>query len=272
MAEVGLSELEVDDRQIALRTMGAGPPLVLLNGYGATSSDWDPSFLETLAESFQLLCPDNRGMGGSALGDPAALSVDAMASDVEAILDARGLERAAVAGWSMGGFVAQRLAMRAPQRIQGLILLSTDPGGANALRADPEIWLTLTDHSGSPREQATRLIALLFPAEIAIVIDQLFGDQVAEARASLSLEALEAQEAAMAAWHRGDQPTPSGLELQVLVACGAADAVIPAGNSELLADRWPNARLEQFVDGGHAFMAQHPTELANLITDFLGGP
>jgi 3-oxoadipate enol-lactonase len=263
---------EVGGRRLSWRRLGEGPALLLVNGYAATASDWDLALLGGLAESFELICPDNRGVGESELGDPAELTIDSMAGDVEAILDAAGLERAPVVGWSMGGYVAQRLTARAPERVSALALLSTDPGGPTAVPGRPEDWAALLDHSGTPREQASRLIALLFPPDLAPKIDRLFGDVVAAARAGMDPATLAAQEAAMATWHARDSldpvPTPAP---PVLVLHGDADAVIPVANADVLAARWPGARVERFAGGGHAFMAQFPGEIVARLLSFLGG-
>ncbi|MFN8163077.1 MAG: alpha/beta fold hydrolase [Solirubrobacterales bacterium] len=110
-----VGEIEVEGRRLAWRKVGHGPRLLLVNGYAATGADWDPRFLVNLARSFELICADNRGVGASELGD-AELTVDGMAADLEALLDALEIERAPVVGWSMGGFVVQRLAERSPRR------------------------------------------------------------------------------------------------------------------------------------------------------------
>jgi pimeloyl-ACP methyl ester carboxylesterase len=245
-------------------------PLLLVNGYAATAKDWDPTFLAALVRSFELICPDNRGIGSTPPGDlDGPSTIESMAIDLEALLNARGIERLPVAGWSMGGFIAQALAVRAPQRVEALVLLSTDAGGPDAVPADPGIWPKLTDQSGTPREQATRLISLLFPAPLAGEIDRQFGNDVAAARAELSPAALSAQEAAMDAWHAERQPAPAADSLPVLIACGSEDVVIPPQNSEILGNRWPGSRVERFDGGGHAFMAQKPERVADLITSFL---
>lgn len=101
--------IEVEGRRLAWHAVGEGSPLLLVNGYAATGEDWDPGFLTGLGKSFEVVCPDNRGVGGSALG-ATELTIDAMAADLEALLYALGIERLPVVGWSMGGFVAQRLA------------------------------------------------------------------------------------------------------------------------------------------------------------------
>lgn len=247
----------------------AAPPLLLINGYAATAADWDPAFIAALERSFELICPDNRGVGATTLGAlDGPLTVEAMAADLEALLDARGIEQLPVVGWSMGGFIAQALTARAPHRVEALVLLSTDPGGPDAAPADPAIWAQLTDDSGPPREQARRLISLLFPPQPAAEIDRRFVDVVAAARAELSPAALAAQAGAMDTWHATEQPHALPAP-PVLAVHGSEDVVIPPENLERLADHWPGCRVERFAGVGHAFMAQEPERLADLILSFL---
>ena len=181
------------------------------------------------------------------------------------------IDVADVAGWSMGGFIAQELAARAPDRVRRLVLLSTDPGGPDAVTADPAVWAALIDHGGTPREQATRLLGLLFPAELAARLDAEVGDLVARPVRRSRSATLDAQERAIARWHA--EPADARLAAitaPVLVAAGAADRVIPAANARLLAAALPAARLAVFDGGGHAFMAQEPERLAALIGEALG--
>jgi pimeloyl-ACP methyl ester carboxylesterase len=250
---------------IASRSVGSGPPLLLVNGYAATGADWDPTFLELLAASHRVICPDNRGLGDSAPAE-GDLTVDSMAADLEALLDELELERVAVAGWSMGGFVAQRLARRAPGRVTALTLIATDPGGPDAVAAEPAVWRQLTDRSGSPREQASRLIPLLFPPAMAPAIDAQFGDLIAAGRAAMPAEALAAQERAMQGWHREGAGDPGAGEMPpTVVVHGEEDVVIPVANAEPLARRWPGARVELVPAAAHAVMAQDPRRVAAAI-------
>lgn len=262
--------IEIEGRQLAWRTVGSGRPLLLINGYAATGGDWDPIFLSGLSESFQVICPDNRGVGGSDLGE-VELTVDGMAADLEVLLDYLEIESLPLVGWSMGGFIAQRLATRAPQRVQALTLIATDPGGPEAVTSGAESWYRLTDHSGTPREQASRLISLLFPPALAAEIDRRFGDFVAEARARLSPQALSAQEAVMLAWHRDPQPPPAGDPQPTQILHGELDEVIPAANAAPLASLYPDARTELFSSCGHALMAQEPQQLVRSIGSLVHG-
>ncbi len=253
--------------EIGVRRLGSGPPLLVINGYAATTLDWDPAFLAALGSGSELVCVDNRGMGSTPFGD-AEVSIDSMAADALAAMDALGIDSAPVLGWSMGGMVAQAMALAAPARIEGLVLLATDPG-AGAAFSTGEVWRRLTDHGGTPREQASRLISLLFPPGVAEPIDAEFGDLVAAARAGLDHDALTAQESAMRGWHEERDLSPLA-SVPTLAAHGALDVVIPPRNSELIAARAEDSWLARFPGCGHAFMAQEPARVAALVGAFLG--
>jgi pimeloyl-ACP methyl ester carboxylesterase len=170
----------------------------------------------------------------------------------------------------MGGFVAQALALKYPYSVKKLVLLSTDSGGTEADLASSDVWSELIDTSGTPNEQARRLLFLLFPTNVAESFYRKFGDIVAAARARLSVELLNRQSAAMAEWHhQGVASELRKLRLPVLVATGAEDIVIPASNALKLVNTIPGAWLAQFPNGGHAFMAQYPQAVAELINSFL---
>lgn len=153
--------IAADGAQIVCRTIGKGPPLVVLNGFGATGADWDPSFIDRLASSNELILLNNRGIGGSRdEGQP--FDIAKLADDTARVIQTLGIERANVMGWSMGGFIAQALASSYADRIDKLVLLSTDPGGIEADLASPVVWSKLIDTSGTPDEQARRLLFLKY--------------------------------------------------------------------------------------------------------------
>jgi len=269
MAAESLATIPVDGAQIAYRRIGNGRPLLVLNGFAATSADWDPSFIHGLAASNELVLLDNRGIGGSTdSGKP--FDIAQLADDAARAIEMLGLKRASVLGWSMGGFIGQTLALRHPDRLNKLILLSTDPGGASADLTSAEVWSELIDMSGTPHEQARRLLSLLFPSDIAESIYREFGDIVAAARARLSPDLVKRQAAAMDAWHHtGAGNRLREMSVPVLIATGTADVVIPPSNALKLVNAIPGAWLAQFDGGGHAFIAQYPGPLADLINTFL---
>jgi pimeloyl-ACP methyl ester carboxylesterase len=254
-------------RSIAWTAVGDGPPLLLLNGYAATGADWDPAFLGLLAARFRVICPDNAGLGRSTLAAGEAVGgAEGMTVDSLALLDALGIERTVVVGWSMGGFIAQSLAREAPGRIAALGLISTHTGGPDCVDAAPGVFQRLIDHSGTPREQATRLISLLFPPDRAAEADERFGAIVAAARAELSEPVLFMQEETIVTWHGRptslpvlDPPVPTAI------VHGGSDTVVPPGNAEVLARFHPGATVTILPACAHAPMAGEPGAAAEAI-------
>jgi len=269
MADESLAKIQVNGVQIGSRRRGNGPPLLVLNGFAATSADWDPSFIDKLASSNELILLDHRGIGNST-DDGKPFDIGQLADDAVHVIEALGFERASILGWSMGGFIAQTLAVQHPDRINKLILLSTDRGGADADLASTAVWSRLIDMSGGPHEQARRLLSLLFPSDVAESFYREYGDIVASARARLSFDLIKRQAKAMDAWHRnGIGNRLREIRVPVLIAIGTEDVVIPPSNALKLVNAIPNAWLAQFPRGGHAFMAQYPSPVANLINCFL---
>src|SRR5467141_3715 len=123
-----MTTIPVDGGRIAYRRLGIGRPLLILNGLAATNADWDPAFIDRLASANELVLLDNRGIGAST-DDGAPFDVAKLARDAARVIEALDLRPASVLGWSMGGFVAQALAVEHPSDVDKLVLLSTDPGG-----------------------------------------------------------------------------------------------------------------------------------------------
>jgi pimeloyl-ACP methyl ester carboxylesterase len=265
-ARQGLAEVR-PGRAIAWSAVGDGPPLLLLNGYAATGAEWDPVFLGQLAAHFRVICPDNVGLGRSTLAAGEAVGgAEGMTVDSIALLDALEIERTAVVGWSMGGFIAQSLAREAPGRVTALGLISTHTGGPDCVDAAPGVFQKLIDHSGTAREQATRLLSLLFPPDRATEADERFGDLVAAARAMLPEPVLFMQEDALVTWHGRPTSLPVlGPPVPTAVVHGGSDTVVPPSNAEVLARVHPGATVTVLPECAHAPMAQEPGAVADAI-------
>jgi len=255
---------------IAWKEIGSGPPLLLVNGYAATKDDWDPGFLENLSRNSTVICPDNRGMGESPPVNDG-LSIDSMAGDAIELMDSLGHESFVVAGWSMGGFISQTIAARVPDRVERLVLMSTDPGGDVALPPNRDALRRLFDNSGTPDERARRLLDLLFPPELSGKVFEQFGGIVAEAQAKLDEEVLGLQQDAMKTWSRNPaEERLAAIRAETLVLTGSEDEVILPGNSERIVSHLPDSWLARFPGSAHAVMAQEAARVGALINAFLG--
>jgi pimeloyl-ACP methyl ester carboxylesterase len=110
----------------------------------------------------ELVLPNNRGIGDST-DDGQPFDIAKLAAESARVIETLGVERPSVLGSSMGGSIAQALALNHADRVDKLVLSSTDPGGVEADLASPDVWSELIDASGTPNEQARRLLFLLFP-------------------------------------------------------------------------------------------------------------
>ena len=253
---------------LAYERAGAGPPIVVLNGFAGTRADWDPAFLGGLGAEHELVLVDNRGMGESP-DDGAPFAIADLAADTIALIESLGLERPCLLGWSMGGMIAMSVTLARPELAGGLVLLATQSGAG--MRPIPRAaGERLRDLSGTPEEQARRLISALFTPARAPEIEAVALDVVAAARASLDPGVVERQWDAMEAWDAEGVTARLGeIACPALVAAGAEDAVCPPANAPALAAAIDGAWLARFPRCGHAFMADHPVALAGLIAAFL---
>lgn len=253
--------------ELHVERIGSGPRLLFCNGSGTTIAS-TRRLLNRLAESFELLCFDYRGMGSSApISQPYAMAD--VAADVLALMDEVGWQIVTLAGWSFGGMVAQELAVTVPERIERLALLSTSPGGAFASFGLD----TLADLPAA--EKRSRIVQLMDQrwtpqwlaansqdAELAAFPAPSASANESETRAlgrKLQLQARKGHNV-LERLHRITCPT--------LVANGRYDGIAPIANGQAIAERVDGASFRAY-DGGHAFFLQDPKAWPELI-GFLG--
>ena len=257
---------------LAYERTGQGPPLIVLNGFAGTRADWDPAFVAGLGEAYEAILVDNRGLGESS-GVIEPFTIEDLAGDVAALIEALKLKRPAVLGWSMGGCIALALALSRPDLVGGLILLATTAGGRGAESVSSEALDDLSDCSIPPRDQASKVISYLFTPRRAKLIDEEFGDVVADARAALDPGVVALQRRALDEWDRAGVSQRLGeISVPALIATGDADRVIPPSNSSILAAGITRAWFADYRDSGHAFMADYPDSVARLVAAFAAFP
>jgi 3-oxoadipate enol-lactonase len=245
---------------------GSGPALLLIMGLGLSGGAWWRS-VPALAERFRVITYDNRGTGRStALTYP--YTTEAMADDALAVLESAGVERAHVYGMSLGGMVAQQLALRHPKHVRGLVLGATQPGGRRAAVAEPEVMSFFQRRSELPSDESAWASV---PYNYSPKGRDRYAARVAEdiARRLANPFDEHAYRAQMcAATLHNCYGRLARLEQPTLVVHGTADRVIPFGNAELMAERIPGARLRPLRDCGHLYPTEFP-RVNNAIGDFL---
>ena len=248
--------------ELAYSVEGGGPEtMLLIQGLGARAADWGPAVPSALAERFRVVMFDNRGTGSSSR-PREAWSLEDMAADAVAVLDAVGAERAHVLGVSMGGMIAELVALDSAERVERLVLLSTNAGGSSAIHPGPEMMSVLQPPRGTPPEEIMRHALELIsapgwakshPAEV----EELVRISVEEPTPKY---AFTAQLQALLASDRSERVR--GIACPTLVVHGDADALIPVDNGRLLAERIPGAALEILEGVGHMAMWEAPERLS----------
>jgi|1186.fasta_scaffold32305_2 3-oxoadipate enol-lactonase len=252
-----------DGVRIAYEVQGAGEPLLLVQGLGYGRSGWGPA-RELLAEHFQVVSYDSRGFGESEIA-PGPYSTAQLAEDAAAVLDAVELERAHVVGISLGGMVAQELALSHPDRVQTLVLCSTTPGGAAAFPMPAQTVALMGSAPQLDPEVAQRRFVdnALAPDAPAALVDEIVAYRRAHPPDPAGWYALASAGAAHDAAARVGE-----IGVPTLVVHGTADNVVDVRNATLIADAIGGARLQLFEGAGHLLPWERPREFASLVEEF----
>jgi pimeloyl-ACP methyl ester carboxylesterase len=267
IAAVPVQVIETADGQVGYRQLGTGTPLVLIMGLSGSIDDWAPSFVNALAERYRVVVFDNAGIGRTA-PLPAPLTIGAMAEQTSAFISALGLGKVDVLGWSMGGMVAQALAVTHPSQVGRLVLAATQPGTGHALPVPPAGAAAVV--SGN----AAAVLKVLFPAGQAAAKRQYVAGIVSyPGFYGAPTTIIPAQAAAVVAWLDGTDTSGhlvGSIRVPTLVADGAIDALDPAGNDRQLAADIPGAQLVLYPDASHGFLFQDAAAFVPRIEQFLG--
>ena len=250
--------------RIAYDVHGDGEPLVLIMGLGYGRWGWEP-VVEPLAARYRVITFDNRGYGDSD-APPGPYTAAQMAGDTLAVLDAAGVERAHVVGASLGGAVAQELALRHGGRIEKLVLMATMSGVSN-MHPIPAPTLALMAEAPTldPAVAIRRFVEnALEPEPDAPLVDRIVAIRVAKPPDPAGWAAQAAIWATFDAWEELPR-----IEAPTLVVQGEGDVVVDPRNAALLAERIPGAEL-RMVPGGHLFFWNRPAALVSRLTEFLG--
>jgi pimeloyl-ACP methyl ester carboxylesterase len=267
--------ITVGDNRYAYRQFGSGPgaPLLFLQHFSGTLDNWDPAVTDPLALGGPVLLFESAGIGRSSGKVPT--TVASMADHAMKFLDALGLTEVDVLGFSLGGMVAQVMALQRPALFRRIILTGTGPEGGVGVAMDrPELLKIFADQKMPSSE---KLLKLFFTdTETSQLAGRQFVQRLArrtqDKDTPTTADAAGAQLAAMAAWERsGGEPYADLKKITqpVLVTNGNHDIMIPTVNSFTLSAHLPNAQLIIYPDSGHGSLFQHAGAYISHVSEFL---
>jgi 3-oxoadipate enol-lactonase len=251
--------------KLAYEIAGSGPPLLMIMGLASTRHHWY-GFEHALASTATTITFDNRG-GGESTG-PIAVSLTELADDALHLLDHLRIERADVLGASMGGMIAQRLALTHPDRVGRLVLGCTHHGGVSQIWPSRTVLAKVAGRGGSPAELTRAFLSVCFSRDYIARDPEGYEAMVAHGAAHPFPHPVLVSQLGAIMGH-DTAARLSRLELPTLVIAGEDDELIPSGNSRLLAQLLPNAELLLLPGVGHVFWREAPERARAAIANFL---
>ena len=259
--------LESNGIQMAYELRGDGPPLALISGVGYGGWFWN-RLLPRLTPRFSVLTFDNRGAGGSDKPD-GPYTTGQLAADTLGLLDALGLGTVFLFGHSLGGFIAQEVALARPGIVRRLILAATTSGGPNVAPISPEALSILMNRGGDPETLVMRGLALATAPGFAQRQPDLAQELLAYRLTGPVPGAQYAAQVMAGAQHNAESRLAQ-IACPTLVLFGAEDKVVPPANAELLAGKIGGARVTILPGLGHLFPIEDPALTAEAVVEFLG--
>jgi aminoacrylate hydrolase len=259
--------LQTDHARIEYQRTGRGPAVLFIQGVGVVGEGWRPQ-LEALCDRFTVVSFDNRGIGGSS-APRGALAIETMAEDARAIMQAEGLESYHVVGHSMGGLIAQALALAAPVRVRSLALLCTFARGVQGARPTMAMLPTaLRTRLGTRRMRRHAFLELVLPRAqlagadrdaLAERLRPLFGHDLAD-----QPPVVMRQLGAMARFDAGARLSRLAA-IPTLVVAGAHDRIALPRYGRQLAAAIPGARLVELPEAAHGVPLHDPATINDLL-------
>jgi pimeloyl-ACP methyl ester carboxylesterase len=262
--------------EFAYRELGSdnpGPPVVFLVHLAAVMDNWDPRFVDGFAAKHHVVVFDNRGVGASS-GYPAT-AMEQMARDAITFIKAKGFDQVDLLGFSMGGMIAQEIALMEPRLVRKMVITGTGPAGGVGISKVARVtyldmlrgWLTFQD----PKQF---LFFTRTPSGIRAGKEFLgrLQERTVDRDKPITVRALQAQLKALRKWGSKQPADLSKIYHPVLVANGDNDRMVPTSNTHDLARRLPNSELIIYPDSGHGAVFQFHADFVPKALAFLARP
>lgn len=248
----------------------AGVPVIMLNHWGATLDNFDPRIVDGLAATRPVIAVNYRGVGAS--GGKAPLTVAEMAEDAIAFIRALGFEEVDLLGFSLGGFVAQDIALKEPDLVRKVILTGTGPAGGEGIeKVGPVSWPLILKGMLTFRDPKFYLFftSTVSGRRAAKAFLERLKERKADRDKPITIGAFLRQLKAIKVWGTQAQQDLGAIRKPVLVANGDKDKMVPRSNSLDLARRLPNAELVLYEDAGHGGIFQYHAAFVTKALEFL---
>jgi pimeloyl-ACP methyl ester carboxylesterase len=266
-----MPSVDASGTELYYERAGEGEPLLLIQGMSATHMAWGQPFREALEPSFETIVFDNRGMGRSGEAQ-LPFEIRDLAGDVAGLLDALELETAHVVGISMGGMIAQELALAHPERIRTLTIGASYCGGPEGTLMTPEdLQMLGTAYASGDREQVFRAMWEINLSPNFRSEDARFAAFAEMGSALPAPQPVVLQQMRACGAHDTHDRLPQ-IDLPTLVIHGDADRLLGYPNGRQIASLIPGARLETLEGVGHMFWWEQPERSAELIREHALAP
>ena len=259
--------------EYAYRDLGEGEiPLVLLQHFRGNLDNWDPALVDALAADRRVVAFDNVGVGATTGRTPS--TVEGMAHDAIAFIEALSFQRVDLLGFSLGSFVAQEVALIRPDLLRRVVLASSAPQGASGMHGwAPEVIAAVGQPETSPEGYLSVFFAPTDTSREAgrHAAGRIFG-RTTNRDEPTTWQTRQAQYDAVCSWgipNHSLLQRVAAIDLPVLVANGDSDPMILPRYSHLLAGLLPDARLTIYPDSAHGFLFQHHSQFAAEVHAFL---
>lgn len=269
---VPTSTIDVGGTPFAYRELGpdSGVPVIFLHHLMAVLDDWDPRVIDGIAAQRRVIAFDNRGVGAS--GGSVPPTADQMGRDAISFIRALGLKKVDLFGFSLGGGVAQTVALQAPDLVRRMILAGTGPRGGGGIDEVTRIAVMAYFKAALTWSDARNF--LFFPRtpegkRAAKAYFVALKERTQDRDKAISLQARRAQLKAIREWGLSAPDDLSAIQRPVLVANGEHDLMVASSHSTDMARRLPNARLVIYPDSGHGGVFQHHRAFVQTVLDFL---
>ncbi|WNM39226.1 alpha/beta hydrolase [Micromonospora halotolerans] len=265
--------VSVDGVDFVYRQLGpeGGVPVLLLNHLAAVLDNWDPRVVDGLAAKHRVITFDNRGVGASGGSTPE--TIEAMTHDAIAFIQALGLEQVDLLGFSMGGFISQRIAQEEPRLVRKIILAGTGPAGGEGIDKVTAVTLQGIVRGALTFQDPKQSLFFTRTAngrQAGREFLQRLKEREEGRDKAMSLRAFRAQLKAIRRWGRQEPADLSTITHPVLVANGDSDRMVPSRNTVALAERLPNSEfIPLYPDAGHGGIFQYHEEFVRKALEFL---